>query len=539
MWLVTGGAGFIGSHLVGRLVEQGERVRVLDNFSSGKRENFAGVLNRVEIADVAFRDAEVVRRAMDGVRIVLHQAALPSVPRSIADPQATLDVNADEFAMSFPEMNDLDSVCVLGLGYIGLPTAAMFATHGKMVRGVDIDPQVIEALQSGCVHIEEPGLAAFVEAALAAGRLTVAAEPGPADAFIIAVPTPCLPDHRPDLRAVKSAAQMIVPYLSPGNLVVLESTSPPGTTLSLIPILEQSGLRVGDEILLVHSPERVLPGRILRELVENDRVIGGHTREAAEAGARLYRSFVAGDILLTDATTAELVKLMENTYRDVNIALANEFSRVAEVVGVDVHEAILLANHHPRVNILKPGPGVGGHCIAVDPWFIVDAAPDDTRLIQTARAVNDDQPCHVATLVEEAVAGIPDPVVALLGLAYKADVDDLRESPSLAVAALLAERGYTLRLHDPYVASRADNTLSMPDVVSALSGADILVILTDHTAYRQLQPDDPGPLLMRRKIALDTRQCLDARLWRQAGFAVHQLGVGRAGARTVTGIWSC
>jgi UDP-N-acetyl-D-mannosaminuronic acid dehydrogenase len=319
--------------------------------------------------------------------------------------------------------------------------------------------------------------------------------------------------------------------LRPGNLVVLESTSPPGTTLSLIPILEESGLRVGEEILLAHSPERVLPGRILTELVHNDRVVGGHTDAAAAAVADLYRSFAKGEILLTDATTAEMVKLMENTYRDVNVALANEFGRVAATVGVDVHRAIALANHHPRVGIHTPGPGVGGHCIAVDPWFIVDAAPDDTVLIRAARAVNDGQPARAAALVLDVLADVPDPIVAALGLAYKADVDDLRESPSLEVVRLLRAAGCEVRVHDAHARHLPDGTPLQPALGPLLRGADAIVVLTDHAEYRRLHPEDAAPAGMRRRIAVDTRLCLDADLWREAGFAVHRLGDGAVGSR--------
>jgi UDP-N-acetyl-D-mannosaminuronic acid dehydrogenase len=426
-----------------------------------------------------------------------------------------------------------ERVCVMGLGYIGLPTAAMFATHGKRVLGVDVNPTVVETLRRGEIHIEEPGLAAFVQAALTSGQLDVSTEPAPADVFILAVPTPCRADHKPDVRYVESAARMVAPFLRPGNLVILESTSPPGTTVGLIPILEESGLRVGEEILLAHSPERVLPGRILTELVQNDRVIGGQNQAAAEAGALLYRSFVTGEILLTDATTAELVKLMENTYRDVNIALANEFGRVAATVGINVHEAIALANHHPRVNILKPGPGVGGHCIAVDPWFIVDAAPDVTPLIQTARKVNDDQPEQVAEMIARAVAAIPQPTIAVLGLAYKADIDDLRESPSMEIVHLLERRGLDLRLHDAHATVLPDGTLLIPNLDDVLAGADALVVLTDHAAYRHLRPDELPA--MRHRVVVDTRHCLDAAEWRAAGFAVHQLGVGARAGRALAG----
>lgn len=427
-----------------------------------------------------------------------------------------------------------ERVCVMGLGYIGLPTAAMFATHGKRVLGVDVNASVVETLRRGEIHIEEPGLAAFVQAALTSGHLEVSTEPAPSDVFILAVPTPCRADHKPDVQYVESAARMVVPFLRPGNLVILESTSPPGTTVGLIPILEESGLRVGEDILLAHSPERVLPGRILTELVQNDRVIGGHNEAAAEAGALLYRAFVTGEILLTDATTAELVKLMENTFRDVNIALANEFGRVAAAVGIDVHEAIALANHHPRVNILKPGPGVGGHCIAVDPWFIVDAAPEVTPLIQTARRVNDSQPAHVVDLIEQAVSGISPLTIAVLGLAYKADIDDLRESPSMEIVHLLEERGFDLRLHDAHATALPNGTPLTHDLNDVLADVDALVILTDHAVYRDLRPEDLPA--MRHRVVFDTRDCLDAAIWRAAGFAVHQLGVGMTPERALAGL---
>ena len=278
-------------------------------------------------------------------------------------------------------------ICVLGLGYIGLPTACTFATNGLQVIGVDVNVRVVETLKRGEIHIHEPGLRSIVEEAIKSGNLQVTTTPEEADAFIIAVPTPFYEDKTgdyngetyklADMRAVTSAAEAIMPHLRKGNLVVLESTSPPRTTVDLLlPILEKSGLKAGKDFHLVYSPERVLPGQILRELIENARVIGGITPESAQAGHDLYAIFVRGEIIKTDATTAEMVKLMENTYRDVNIAIANEFSRLADRLGVDVWEAISLANRHPRVRILSPGPGVGGHCISVDPWFLVETAPD-------------------------------------------------------------------------------------------------------------------------------------------------------------------
>ena len=265
-----------------------------------------------------------------------------------------------------------EKICILGMGYIGLPTATLFAVNNMNVLGVDINVRVIDTLRAGNLHIHEPGLGDIMQKAVLAGRLSVSTMTEQADAFIIAVPTPFYGDKKADMRAVTSAAEAILPNLRKGNLVVLESTSPPNTTTALVaPILERSGLKAGVDFHLAYSPERVLPGQILHELVYNDRVIGGITPESAQAGSDLYSIFVQGKIILTDSTTAEMVKLMENTYRDVNIAIANEFSRLADRFGIDVWEAINLANRHPRVKILNPGPGVGGHCISVDPWFLV------------------------------------------------------------------------------------------------------------------------------------------------------------------------
>jgi UDP-N-acetyl-D-mannosaminuronic acid dehydrogenase len=356
---------------------------------------------------------------------------------------------------------NFQKICVLGLGYIGLPTASTFATHGIHVVGADVNPRVVETLQKGDIHIHEPGLRTIVEAAIKSGNLTVSPVPEEADAFLIAVPTPFYEDQYneyegrqyklADMRAVTSAAEAIVPCLRKGNLVVLESTSPPRTTIDLVaPILERSGLKAGIDFFLCYSPERVLPGQILRELIENARVIGGLTPESAKAGHDLYSIFVKGDIIETNATTAEMVKLMENTTRDVNIAIANEFARLAEKFGVDVWEAISLANLHPRINILNPGPGVGGHCISVDPWFFVEAAPELTPLIYHARQVNDAQPHFVVKKVQQALGDLRGRKIAALGLAYKPDVDDLRESPATEVIHLLQAEGAQVKTWEPF-----------------------------------------------------------------------------------------
>lgn len=419
-------------------------------------------------------------------------------------------------------------VCVVGLGYIGLPTSAVFASNGFSVIGVDVNPEVIATLNEGHIHIEEPGLGEVVAEVVKRGAFKAQLTPAEADAYILAVPTPNDENNAPVLDYVHSAARAIVSYLRPGNLVILESTSPPGATVGLIPILEESGLTVGEDILLAHSPERVLPGKILTELVTNDRVIGGHTPEAAEAAARLYASFVTGEIHLTDATTAEMAKLMENTFRDVNIALANEFSQIGQRVGIDIHEAIRMANYHPRVNILNPGPGVGGHCIAVDPWFIVDAAPEESQLIRTARMINDAQPDYVVRILENAIVGIKSPTIAILGLAYKPDVDDLRESPSVEVMERLMGLGYHLQVHDSHVDRDVSGMMVEQDLENALTGADVMLILTDHSEYRKLVPDSPELKGLNRKIVVDTRSCLNELEWTAAGYKVVRLGDGRS-----------
>jgi UDP-N-acetyl-D-mannosaminuronic acid dehydrogenase len=414
--------------------------------------------------------------------------------------------------------------CVVGLGYIGMPTAARLAAVGHAVVGVDLNQRILDALANGHATIDEPDLAQLVGEAVASGHLVGSARPVPADVFIIAVPTPLrgLARKGADLAAVRAASRSIATVLRPGNLVVLESTSPPGTTTRVVaPILERaSGLKAGKDFFLAHCPERVLPGRILHELVNNDRVVGGIDPGSTEAARKFYATFVDGAILLTDATTAELVKLMENTFRDVNIALANEFALVAEKLGVDVWEAIEAANHHPRVNFLRPGPGVGGHCIAVDPWFIVGAAPEITPLIVASRAVNDVMPMHVVDLISESLGGVAGRRIVVLGATYKANVEDTRESPAVRVAVLLREEGAEVMVHDAMVAAA-------PSVEDLAENAEYLVLLVDHAAYRKLDPVAIGRR-MRRANLLDTRNFLSAETWREAGFRVARLGDGRS-----------
>jgi UDP-N-acetyl-D-mannosaminuronic acid dehydrogenase len=433
---------------------------------------------------------------------------------------------------------NFQKICILGLGYIGLPTASTFATHGVRVIGVDINTHVVNTLKEGKIHIAEPGLRTVVEAAVTSGNLTVSSQPEQADAFLIAVPTPFHENQYQeyegrkyklaDMGAVISAAEAIVPCLRKGNLVVLESTSPPRTTLDLVaPILERSDLKAGTDFFLCYSPERVLPGQILRELIENARVIGGITPESARAGHDLYAVFVKGDIIETDATTAEMVKLMENTTRDVNIAIANEFSRLAEKFGVDVWEAISLANRHPRINILSPGPGVGGHCISVDPWFFVEAAPELTPLIYNARRVNDEQPHFVLQKVKQALGDLREKKVAALGLAYKPDVDDLRESPATEVVHLLQNEGAQVQVWEPFKPDAAMAGINMaPSLEETLQDADLLLLLVRHTEFLSLDPTEVASK-SRARLVVDCVNGWNPEAWGQAGFQVFRLGVNK------------
>ena len=396
------------------------------------------------------------------------------------------------------------TIQVIGLGYIGLPTAAMFASVGQDVLGVDVNEQAVVALNAGKPHIFEPGLDELVQQVVADGRLRAVGVPEAADAFIIAVPTPFKLDHEPDLAYVEAAARSIAPVLKSGDLVVLESTSPVGTTDRLCGWLqdERPDLRFpveGDlsesDIAIAYCPERVLPGRILDELRSNDRILGGITPACARAASELYGLFVEGQCRVTNARTAELAKLSENAYRDVNIAFANELSLIADRLDIEVWELIDLANLHPRVNILSPGPGVGGHCIAVDPWFIVHSAPNDVELIPAARAVNNRKPLWVVDKVRAAMSELDSPTVACLGLAYKPDIDDLRESPAIEVVRQLAsDAGSVVLVVEPNVdvlpANLELDNVVMHDLPSAIAAADIVVGLVAHREFVLLDPSE-------------------------------------------------
>ena len=421
-----------------------------------------------------------------------------------------------------------EKICVIGLGYIGLPTASTFAAYGLEVIGVDIKRDIIDTLNQGGIHIHEPGLHAMAQNALSDGSLRVKMTPEEADAFIISVPTPFNEDKSADLRAVRSATKAIVPFLRKGNLVILESTSPPQTTEDVVvPILEESGLKAGLDFLVCYSPERVLPGRILVELKENARVMGGITPESAQAGADLYSKFVTGEIIQTTATTAEMVKLMENTYRDVNIAIANEFSRLAERFGVNVWEAVEIANLHPRVEILRPGIGVGGHCISVDPWFFVEKAPDLTKLIRTAREVNDAQPKYVVDLVKQAVGGeLNGKKVAALGLSYKPNVDDVRESPAVDVVKLLEAEGAIVKPFEPFKPDVVvDGVSSVASLDAALLDVDVILFQVAHHQFRELTPTKLDTMTD-AKLIVDAVRVTMSDVWRSSNYKIFDLGVG-------------
>jgi UDP-N-acetyl-D-mannosaminuronic acid dehydrogenase len=389
-------------------------------------------------------------------------------------------------------------VCVVGLGYIGLPTAAVVARSGARVIGIDVSQRVVDTVARGDIHIEEADLDTLVRDVVLLGRLTTATTPAPADVFVIAVPTPFGSGHAPDLSYVLDATRAIAPVLTPGNTVILESTSPVGTTeqirdllAELRPDLSLPGVSDTPDIAVAYCPERVLPGRIILELVSNERSIGGITPACAEAACDFYRRFVEGACTVTTARTAEMVKLVENTSRDVAIAFANELSIVCDRMELNVWDVIELANRHPRVNILKPGPGVGGHCIAVDPWFIVDAAPEQTPLIRTAREVNDGKVDHVVARAAAMLDAAPDARASLLGLAFKADIDDLRESPAVKVAAALIERfGDRINLVEPFV-DTLPKALAGGRLVTLEDGLanDILVVLVDHSVFKRVPAD--------------------------------------------------
>lgn len=400
-------------------------------------------------------------------------------------------------------MSNKSTICVIGLGYIGLPTASLLGTKGFKVHGVDVSQHVVDTINDGKIHIVEPDLDIMVRSAVNVGNLKAGMEPIEADIFIIAVPTPFKGEYQPDLSYVESATQMISPYVKPGNLVILESTSPVGTTDEVVArILKENGHDTEKDVYVAHCPERVLPGRILVELVENDRIVGGINAKSTEKAVEFYQTFVRGDVISTDSRTAEMAKLTENSSRDVSIAFANELSLICDKEGINVWELISLANRHPRVNILNPGPGVGGHCIAVDPWFIVARDPENAKLIKMARQVNDAKPEWVINKVKSRAEKFKHPVIGCLGLAFKADVDDLRESPAVdIVRQLIKENIGEILISEPNLESHDEfDLLSCEEVIRR---ADIILLLVDHKEYKGIKT-----LELNEKVLIDTRGTL-------------------------------
>ncbi len=407
-----------------------------------------------------------------------------------------------------------ERISVIGLGYIGLPTATILASRGVDVIGVDSNPQVVAKINEGKSHIVEPMLDVAVQSVVTTGRLKAVSRPQPAQVFLITVPTPLNKDRSADLSHIKTVAESFAPVLESGNLVVLESTSPVGTTERLsrwlaearsdLTFPHQAGEKA--DILIAYCPERVMPGKVLHELINNDRMIGGMSLNSSKRAIKLYKIFLDGECLVTDVRTAEMVKLAENAFRDLNLAFANELSIICDQLGINVRELIRLANHHPRVDILQPGPGVGGHCIAVDPWFIVESAPDVTELIRTARRVNDNKPLFIVEKIRAAVVDFDDPTITCLGLSFKADVDDLRESPAVQIVQRIAdEKVGKILVIEPHIEKLPHELvhqtgIELTDIDEGLDKADILVMLVDHKEFEEIPPS-----ALASKVIIDTR----------------------------------
>lgn len=422
-------------------------------------------------------------------------------------------------------------ICVMGLGYIGLPTALLFATNGYDAIGIDIKREIVEKVNQKITPFRENGLEELLIKAVDSRRFRASTTPENADVFIIAVPTPFDKKNRmADLSYVIDATKTIAPLLKKGNLVILESTVPPGACEKVvIPILEQNcnagkgGLKVTEDFYVAHCPERAMPGSTLHEMVNNDRIIGGVNKKSSGIAKNLYECFVKGNQYITSIRTAEMIKLMENTYRDINIALANEFAQIAEEAGINIWDAIELANKHPRVNILNPGPGVGGHCIAVDPWFLTEDSTK-SRIISLAREINDGMPVHVLHEVREMLNNIKikELSITIFGVAYKGDIGDTRETPALKFIRLAEKEGYRVKLYDPYVKDE-DFEYPLLSLNDAVENSDCIVVLTDHSEFKSLSPAKIGELMRTKKI-FDTRNCLEHKKWRENGFDVEILG---------------
>ena len=409
-------------------------------------------------------------------------------------------------------------VSVIGLGYIGLPTAALIASHGIKVNGIDVNPKIVNTINRGQIHIVEPDLDKLVQSSVQNGNLSASIHVEKADIFIIAVPTPFKDNHKPDLSYIESAAKSIAPFLENGNLVILESTSPVGATEKIREwirevrpnlLFPEGDNNILSDVSIAYCPERVLPGNILHELVQNDRIIGGLSKTCAKKALEFYKIFVKANCLVTDSRTAELSKLVENSSRDVNIAFANELSLICDKLEISVWELINLANHHPRVNILQPGPGVGGHCIAVDPWFIVDSAPNEAKIIKLARLVNDQKPNFVLQKVQQAVLNTSKDIskisIACLGLSFKPDIDDLRESPALEITKKIVNMGFEKQyIVEPNIeglpAELKTKSSELVELQKAIVLSDILLLLVDHASFKKMNLG-----LLSGKQIVDTR----------------------------------
>lgn len=410
----------------------------------------------------------------------------------------------------------MKKISVLGLGYIGLPTACMLANSGFNVLGVDIDEEIINKLNSGKLHIEEHNLEKFFLKVIASGRLKVSNKIEKSDIYIIAVPTPLDKNNKADLSYIISASEAIKDYIVKENLVILESTSPPGTTRNIVGniISKKSGLAAGEHYYLAHCPERVLPGKIIYELVNNDRVIGGINKKSAEFASEIYSSFVKGNIYLTTLETSEFVKLAENTYRDVNIAFANELSEICNDYNISVWDVIKYANMHPRVNILSPGPGVGGHCISIDPWFILESIERKQTLIEKCRNINNSRPYIIAERILNIINGIKNPKVTIFGIAYKENVGDTRESPALTIIKELSKEGVDVAVFDPVVINYKGK---LSNLNAALEDSDLLILFVSHDEFKKINLGDIAKL-MRNMNIFDTRNFYDLDMVKKAGF---------------------
>lgn len=387
------------------------------------------------------------------------------------------------------------TVTMMGLGYIGLPTAALIASKGINVRGVDINKKAVDTINQGRIHIVEPDLEGLVKYDIEKGYLKAYTDCSASDVFLIAVPTPFYDDYEPDLSYVENAVSMIIPHLKEGNLVILESTSPVGTTEKISSQIFESRPELRDKLHIAYCPERVLPGKVIYELEQNDRSIGGINEQSSIKAIEFYSLFVKGHLYKTNSRTAEMCKLVENASRDVNIAFANELSIISEKAGINVWELIELANKHPRVNILNPGVGVGGHCIAVDPWFIINQFKDDAKLMKQARIINDKKPLWVVSKIEEIAQQFKhktnrEAIIGCLGLAYKPDIDDLRESPSMEIVDILSKKGYNLLINEPNADSDTVKNYKLTDIDECINKSDILVLLTNHTLYNNYLSKD-------------------------------------------------